>query len=229
MPIEIDRVRLFDELQSKFDYLSKNKREKERILFGINNTAVYKSGSVVEGQTLLRILEEEEWKRELGIYSSSGIVTKAINPHKGEVTSVVYFSELGDQAYELRYWALEWSDRVSEFAPGPEQDPRINVLPQVLSDFHCIEPYVYVYVELKPLLSQDWIPCCVCGIQRASPLDCSWNSEIVFCSEACKSMATAQRAHEEKTSVGGDDEDINSTSQQSVTGLKDRLEAVKLK
>ena len=233
--INIDRTVLFEELSTKLKYLKTQNRGHESILFGINNFSVFKNGDIEEGKSLLRILEEEEWKRELGIYCSSGIVVKAIELFKGEITSVVYFQELGEEPYELRYYALEWENNVSKMAPENEQDPRVTVLPKVMSNYDHPGSVMYIYVELRPLHTKDWLSCCVCGIQRKESIACDWNKSLAFCSLACQSIAWAQRTHDEKTSAGGDkaeeeESDYIHVKSQSgdVNGLKAKMQAMEL-
>lgn len=212
MSIEIDKKRLFEEIRSKFAALKEQNRETEPIFLGINNSAVFKNGSVTEDGTLLRILEVKEWKKELSIYCTSGILVKAIEPFKGEVTQVVYFEELGsEQAFELRYYALEWACGVSNFAPDEtiNTDPRSNVIPKVLTNYEYLEVCIYIYAELKPMNTVGWKSCCVCGIYRAETLQCVWNSELDFCGPTCQSIAWSQRKHDEKTSVGGDTDETD--------------------
>lgn len=202
MAIQIDKSRIFRELAEKFSELKTQNRDQESIFFGINNTNVFKSGSVTETGTLLRILEVDEWKRELSIYCSSGITVKAIECFKGEVTQVVYFNEINqDQAFELRYYALEWNDADTNVQ---NNDPRINVLPKELTSYEYLPTCIYIYAELKPLITTGWKSCCVCGIQRAETLKCAWNHKLDFCSPTCQSIAWSQKKHDEKTSVGGD-------------------------
>ena len=205
MEINIDRNRVFLELSERFSELEKNGKSGQSLLFGINNLGVFKNGSVKDGETLLRIFNEDEWKKELTIYCSSGITVRAMELFKGEITSVVYFPELGEEPYELRYYALDWSNNMSTVATeNTETDPRTNILPKILSKFDCVESILYMYVELKPLRSVDWVPCCVCGIKRAEAIPCAWNEKLAFCSQACQSVAWSQKTYDEKTSSGGD-------------------------
>jgi len=203
--ISLDRDKIFKQLRSKFEELESQDRGNESILFGIDNTSVFKDGNVVEGGNVLRIFELPEWKRELSIYSQSGLVVKAIETFKGEITQVVLFPDLGDQQeYELRYYSLNWSPSVADLAPPKEDDPRTNSLPKALTGFDFAETVLYIYVELKPLRAEHWKPCCVCGIRRAESIKCKWNDELAFCSQACQSMAWQQKKHDDETSQGGD-------------------------
>ena len=206
--INIDRERLFHELKTKLDSLKSQNRQDESILFGIDNLSVYKSGDVIEGGRLLRILEEPDWKRELTIYCNSGIVVKAVELFKGEITSVVYFEELGTDPYELRYYSLVWENDVSGMAPDASMiDPRSNVLAKELSNYEHLESNIYMYVELKPLQTSGWLSCCVCGIQRKESIKCDWNADLAFCSIACQSVAWSQKTHNDRTSTGGGDKE----------------------
>ena len=206
--INIDRARLFHELKTKLESLKSQNRQDESILFGIDNLSVYKSGDVIEGGRLLRILEEPEWKRELTIYCNSGIVVKAVELFKGEITSVVYFEELGTDPYELRYYSLVWENGVSGMAPDASMiDPRSNVLAKELSSYEHLESNIYMYVELKPLQTSGWLSCCVCGIQRKESIKCDWNADLAFCSIACQSVAWSQKTHNDRTSTGGGDKE----------------------
>ena len=225
--INIDKSILFDELAAKLNYLKAQDRGNESILFGINNFSVFKNGDIEKGGSLLRILEEQDWKRELAIYCSSGIVVKAIELFKGEITSVVYFQQLGEEPYELRYYALEWENNVSNMAPENEQDPRASVLPKVMSNYDHPEPVMYIYAELRPLHTKDWLSCCVCGIQRKESIICDWNKSLAFCSLACQSIAWAQRTHDEKTSQGGDRQEEDEAGYVHVKSQSDDVNALK--
>ena len=238
MGIRIDRSRIFREISSKLSHLETQNRKQESIFFGINNTNVFKSGSVTETGTLLRILDVDEWKRELSIYCASGIAVKAIECFKGEVTQVVYFNEIdSDQAFELRYYALEWTDANVDKSNTTQDaletiDPRINVLPRELTAYEYLPTCIYIYAELKPLITTGWKSCCVCGIQRAETLKCAWNNELDFCSPTCQSIAWSQKKHDEKTSVGGDVCEteyvhVNSESEE-MKALKTHLKAISL-
>jgi len=235
MSIQIDKNRLFGELRSKLEDLKSHDRGHEPIFFGVNNNEMYKSGSVVENGKLLRILEVEEWKRELSIYCASRITVKAIECFKGEVTQVVFLTDLlPDQAFELRYYALEWSGEVAKPEIGKEDkiDPRRNVIPRELTGYEYIDECIYIYAELKPLITTGWKSCCVCGIQRAETLRCTWNDELDFCSQACQSIAWSQRKHDEKTSVGGDTDETDyvrvDVESEEMKVLKAHLKAISM-
>ena len=195
----LDRSSVFAELKQRLAEMRNVGRGDESIVFGVHNTNVFKDGSVLEGCPVLRIFDEKEWKEQLVVYSSAGLVVKAVEIFKLEITQVVCFPELVDESlpelnkYELRYYSLNWSDPIVAADPLPSPDPRVGVLPKMLSDYDYAEKAIYVFVELKPLRCSDWKSCCVCGIQRRESIQCSWNAELDFCSEACASVALCQK------------------------------------
>lgn len=229
---KVDRTRVLAEIKTKLEELKLNKRQNEFIVFGINNLGVFRDGTADESSQTLRIFEEHAWKTELGIYCSSGMILKAVELFKSEITSVVSFPELGEDAkFELRYYSLSWKDDVAkEDLPSiPEDDTRNLILPKLLSDYDMVcGKYLYVFVEMKPLDISGWKSCCVCEIMRANSIQCTWNSELYFCSDACQSIAMSQHEADVKKQNKKDVKDVTEEDDGEYVKIADpRMEALR--
>lgn len=198
----LDRDRVLRELEESLSRLKEEGKGDKSVFFGVHNPNVFKDGTVVEGKPALRVLDEDEWKNELRIYSTSGLVVKAVEVFKSEITQVVFFPEWGeDRKFELRFYSVNWEDPIMAADPLPTEDPRLGVLPKMLSDFEFVDRAIYMYVEMKVFDVSSWNECCVCGIQRKESISCEWNESLSFCSSTCSSIAWCQKAHDDGKDV----------------------------
>lgn len=209
--LNLDRSRVLTEIKARLERVEQSDNPRQSLIIGVNNAALHKDGKVEDGCPMLRIFDEEEWKHELVIYASSQLSVKALEIYKGEITSVLFFEELGtDRKFEVRYYSLNWADPILATDPLPTPDPRVGSLPKLFSGFELTEPCIYVFVEIKPLVTEDWEQCCVCGISRRITIPCKWSPEsapLYFCSEACESVAWCQRQHDFPEQVAAEESD----------------------
>lgn len=223
-PFSVDRDEAMREICAARERIREGGKAAGSVFVGINNNGLHSDGTRIEGETLLRTFNEDEWRRELMIYSAADLRVKDIEPFKGEITQVVTIPEIDDDPLQVRYYGLEpKEDGIWGHGPGV-LDPRAHIVPEILTDTEVVWPFVYVYAEIQLMMSSSAKECDYCHAKSTGMKRCSKCKLVFYCNRGCQLRDWCN--HKEvcmKVGEGGEVEELDSPPEVSTP---DELECV---
>ena len=114
--------------------------------FAINNHGLGTDGKRVAGESLLKVLDEAEWRVMLTTLETMGLECKVVQaPGSQDIVSQVNSITHGSQMLAVVYYGIEFMVNSDGHGTG---DPRAKLLSKALSDVEFAWPYVCMYANL---------------------------------------------------------------------------------
>ena len=115
------------------------------LFFGINNFGIGSDGQRIDGEPLLKALDECGWLRTLATLESLGLSARIIKSDDDEMVRELPTIPTND-ILTVTFYGLELVDNPDGNGTG---DPRARLLPRMLCGQELSWPFVYVYANIR--------------------------------------------------------------------------------